>query len=157
MRGQELVQRKVDMSRWDIDHRQIVIEKFIEQMIDPLLQNTKIVLSDPIPNASFDCSGFIESILLRLPLPRIYLYNNHECWTALNACQLLQTLWDFYEDRFPLTGAQFQGFYSQLPRNIQRRLDETYLDIAVLQCHPDDRDALLERIPDLTLDFGVRT
>jgi len=81
----------------------------------------------------------IESILLRIPLPVFYVASdNRDSWSVVDGLQRLTTIHDFLKGEFPLRGleylAQFdRKSFGELPRNMQRRIEETELVMNVIQ------------------------
>jgi Protein of unknown function DUF262 len=83
-------------------------------------------------------SRLIESLLLRIPLPVFYVAADHnENWAVVDGLQRMSTMDDFVAGRFTLSNleylTQFDGFgYADLPRPMQRRINETQLLIHVI-------------------------
>jgi hypothetical protein len=84
-------------------------------------------------------SRFIESLLMNLPVPPIFLfeaeYNRYE---VMDGQQRLSSILAFYENRLKLTGlehwTELQGKqYSDLPQKLQRGLDRRRISAVVLQ------------------------
>lgn len=81
----------------------------------------------------------VESILLRIPLPVLYVAATEEdYWSVVDGLQRLTTIHDFVSDVFPLHGLEYlhqlNGLYfSKLPRPMQRRIEETALVINIIQ------------------------
>ncbi|MEZ5735884.1 MAG: DUF262 domain-containing protein [Novosphingobium sp.] len=84
-------------------------------------------------------SRLIESILLRIPLPVFYVASDmQETWSVVDGLQRLTTIHDFLNGLFGLSGleylVQFDGNrFADLPRNMQRRIEETELVINIIQ------------------------
>ncbi|MFV1918145.1 DUF262 domain-containing protein [Sphingomonas sp. MJ1 (PH-R8)] len=84
-------------------------------------------------------SRLIESILLRIPLPVFYVASDmQETWAVVDGLQRLTTIHDFMNGAFGLSGleylVQFNGNrFSELPRSMQRRIEETELVINIIQ------------------------
>ena len=84
-------------------------------------------------------SRLIESLLLRIPLPVFYVASDAaESWSVVDGLQRLTTIQDYCHDDFKLKGmeylVQLEGCrFSSLPRNMQRRIEETELVINVIQ------------------------
>ena len=84
-------------------------------------------------------SRLIESILLRIPLPVFYVASDHlDAWSVVDGLQRLTTIHDYLNGHFPLRGLEYlTQFYdvrfADLPRNMQRRIEETELVINVIQ------------------------
>lgn len=81
----------------------------------------------------------VESILLRIPLPVFYVASDaQESWAVVDGLQRLTTIHDFMNGLFPLKGleylVQFEGnCFADLPRSMQRRIEETELVINIIQ------------------------
>lgn len=84
-------------------------------------------------------SRLIESVLLRIPLPVFYVASDFEdAWSVVDGLQRLTTIHDFMKDKYRLKGleylTQFTDLtFSSLPRNMQRRIEETELVVNVIQ------------------------
>src|SRR3984957_4634336 len=83
-------------------------------------------------------SRLIESLLLRIPLPVFYVAaDRSENWSVVDGLQRMSTMDDFVRGRFKLSSleylTQFEGFsFKDLPRPMQRRINETQLLIHVI-------------------------
>jgi len=86
-------------------------------------------------------SRLIESILIRIPLPSFYLdATNDDEWLVVDGLQRLNTLHDFInKEKFVLKFLEFLGSdingkkFSQLPRNLQRRIETTQLMLYIIK------------------------
>lgn len=85
-------------------------------------------------------SRLIESLLLRIPLPVFYMAADAEDnWQVVDGLQRLDALKAFVLDKsLLLTGLEYlsqfhKKSYDQLPRKMQRRIDETELACHVIQ------------------------
>jgi hypothetical protein len=85
-------------------------------------------------------SLLIESILIRIPLPAFYMdATNEDQWLVIDGLQRLSTLKRFiHKKSLRLTGLEFltnlEGkTYDELPRNYQRRIDETVLNVYLIE------------------------
>lgn len=84
-------------------------------------------------------SRLIESLLLKIPLPVFYVAADaSENWAVVDGLQRITTILDFVQDRYPLSEMEylekFNGLvFSRLPRQIQRRIEETELVIHVIE------------------------
>jgi hypothetical protein len=84
-------------------------------------------------------SRLIESILLRIPLPVFYVASDaQEAWSVVDGLQRLTTIHDFMKGHFVLNGleylVQFERLhFNDLPRNMQRRIEETELVVNIIQ------------------------
>lgn len=91
-------------------------------------------------------SRFIESLLMNLPIPPIFLfekeYNRYE---VMDGQQRLSSIVGFYENRLKLTGlehwTELNGkFYADLPLKVQRGLDRRRISAIVLQTSSTSKD-----------------
>ncbi len=83
-------------------------------------------------------SRFIESLLLRIPIPVFYVAaDKDEKWAIVDGVQRISTINAFLNKQFKLKSLeylnQFEGLsYDALPRYMQRRIDETQLTVNVI-------------------------
>lgn len=84
-------------------------------------------------------SRLIESILLRIPLPVFYVASDiQDTWAVVDGLQRLTTIHDYIKGEFSLSGLEYlvqfdKDHFSDLPRNMQRRIEETELVINIIQ------------------------
>lgn len=89
-------------------------------------------------------SRLIESLLLRIPLPVFYVAEKiDEIWVVVDGLQRLTTIYDFANGSFPLGGLEYLTHlhnkkFDALPRNMQRRIEETELVINVIEAGTPD-------------------
>lgn len=78
-------------------------------------------------------SRFIESMLLRIPLPAFYMYaTDDNKWLVIDGLQRLTAINEFYNNKLCLTGLEYLTDlngkkYEEIPRNYQRRILETQI------------------------------
>lgn len=83
-------------------------------------------------------SLFIESLLLNVPIPPVFLYEyDLSRYEVMDGQQRLNSILDFYENRFPLKKLErwqeLNGFrYSELPESLRRGLDRRRISATVL-------------------------
>ena len=81
----------------------------------------------------------IESLLLRIPIPVFYVAaDENETWSVVDGLQRTSTIHGFVAGKFPLTGLEYltqfeQNNYQDLPRPMQRRINETQLTVNVIE------------------------
>tara|TARA_R110000824_G_scaffold3839_2_gene18324 strand:+ start:573 stop:1706 length:1134 start_codon:yes stop_codon:yes gene_type:complete len=88
-------------------------------------------------------SRLIESILLRIPLPVFYVAaDSEENWQVVDGLQRLTTIFDYVcgeqKNTFALKGLEYLtpyegAYFAELPRSIKRRINETELNINVIE------------------------
>ena len=84
-------------------------------------------------------SRLIESLLLRIPIPVFYVAaDSEDKWQVVDGIQRISTINDYVAGEFSLRGLQYLGEeyadvrYSDLPRSMQRRINETQLVVNVI-------------------------
>ncbi|MGL5825088.1 MAG: DUF262 domain-containing protein [Nocardioides sp.] len=91
-------------------------------------------------------SRLIESMLIRLPLPLFYFdASNDDNWLTVDGLQRLTAIKQFVvDDAYVLQNLEFlEDFegrsYAELPRAFQRRIEETEIQVSLIQAGtPDD-------------------
>jgi hypothetical protein len=84
-------------------------------------------------------SRLIESLMLRIPLPVFYVAaDQQDNWTVVDGLQRMTTIKEYFGNQFSLSGltylAQLTNLtYCDLPRSMQRRIDETELVIHIIE------------------------
>ncbi|SDP77455.1 DUF262 domain-containing protein [Clostridium gasigenes] len=112
------------------------------------LKNIKSILSSDIklnPEyqrrrvwSNIQKSKLIESFIMNIPVPPVFLYEiDFSKYEVMDGLQRLSTLYDFYDDRFKLTGlelwSELNGMkYSELPEKIQKGIDRRYISTIVI-------------------------
>lgn len=115
-----------------------------------------------------EASRFVESLLLGLPVPSIFLSREHETQRLLviDGQQRLSTLRYFYEGIWPLTRKEFSlkgviskfegATYKSLASDDRRRLDDSIVHaIIVKQDQPSDDDSSIYHIFERLNTSGV--
>lgn len=81
----------------------------------------------------------IESLLLRIPIPVFYVAaDDEETWSVVDGLQRTSTIHGFVSGEFPLKGLEYltrfeKHRYQELPRPMQRRINETQLTVNVIE------------------------
>lgn len=84
-------------------------------------------------------SRFIESLLMNLPIPPVFLFeSDYSRYEVMDGQQRLSSIVAFYENRLKLSGLEHwtelnTKFYSDLPQKVQRGLDRRRVSAVVLQ------------------------
>ena len=150
----EDINEPFDPTKIRVETRQVSIDELLARIsyhqleLEPKFQRKKVW-------NKIVQSRLIESILLRIPLPAFYIdATNEEKWLVIDGLQRLNSLKEFILDKqLRLTGLEsFTQFndkiYDEIPRNYQRRIEETNLTIIFLEPGTDQeyRQAIFERI-----------
>jgi hypothetical protein len=83
-------------------------------------------------------SRLIESFIMNVPIPPIFLYEvEYSKYEVMDGLQRMTAIYDFYNDRFPLTDLEewpeLNGLnYSDLPEQVQKGIDRRYLSSIIL-------------------------
>jgi len=102
-------------------------------------------------------SAFIESILLNIPIPTLFLFERElSRYEVMDGQQRISAVVDFYEGRYPLKGlekwAELNGLrYTDLPDVLKRGLDRRRLSATVVVV-----DSAKAAAPGTILDNDVR-
>lgn len=91
-------------------------------------------------------SRFIESLLMNLPVPPVFLYEpEYSRYEVMDGQQRLSSILSFYENRLKLTGLEhwpeLNGrHYADLPVKVQRGIDRRRISAVVLQSNARGAD-----------------
>ncbi|MCR6850064.1 MULTISPECIES: DUF262 domain-containing protein [Bacillus] len=83
-------------------------------------------------------SLLIESLMLRIPIPVFYVYEDEESvWHVVDGLQRMNTMYDFIKGKFALTGLQYLTNnngkkFSELDQKYKNRINTTTLTINVI-------------------------
>jgi len=151
---EEEINEPFDPTKIRVETRQISVDYLMGR-----IRNNEIELSPEFQRKSvwnrIAQSRLIESILLRIPIPAFYIdATNEEKWLVIDGLQRLTTLKEFVIDKkLKLTGLEsftlFNGkIYDEIPRNYQRRIEETLVTVIFLEPGTDSefKQAIFERI-----------
>lgn len=103
-------------------------------------------------------SRLIESIIMNVPIPPIFLYEDRfSHYEVMDGLQRLTAIHDFYRDRFALTGLvewrELNGRkYSELPEQIKRGIDRRYLSSIILLQETAKAAAEAQRLKQLVFE-----
>lgn len=84
-------------------------------------------------------SRLIESLLLRIPIPVFYVAADaNDIWSVVDGVQRISTVFDYVSEKFRLSNLEYLqklkgAAYSDLPRQMQRRIDETQFVVNVIE------------------------
>lgn len=84
-------------------------------------------------------SRLIESLLIRIPLPAFYMDGtDDDHWVVIDGLQRITTFQRFVKEGLKLTGLEFLTQlngkkFQELPRNFQRRILETQLNVYLIE------------------------
>lgn len=151
---EEEINEPFDPTKIRVETRQISVDYLMIR-----IKNNEIELSPEFQRKSvwnkIAQSRLIESILLRIPIPAFYIdATKEEKWLVIDGLQRLTTLKEFVIDKkLKLTGLEsftlFNGkIYDEIPRNYQRRIEETLVTVIFLEPGTDSefKQAIFERI-----------
>jgi len=137
---EEVITTPFDPSQIRVDTRPMTIDlvlkriKFDEINLNPEFQRRPNIWNETAK------SRLIESILIRIPLPAFYMdATNEDKWLVIDGLQRLSTLKQFVIDKtLKLDKLEFltdlkDKNYDALPRNYQRRIDETVLTVYLIE------------------------
>ena len=100
-------------------------------------------------------SQLIKSLMLRIPLPVFYVAADvRDNWAVVDGLQRLTTIEDYCAGQFRLTGLEYLSrlkgaFFLDLPRPMQRRIEETELVVHVIQPGTPREPSRFAKCPDI--------
>ena len=119
------------------------IDMTIDRIVSRVARGETDLISDSQRNSGKwdrDCkSHLIESILLRIPIPALYVAENENCmWSIIDGFHRISAIHDYVTNLFPLSNFEyfpkFNGCsYERLPRSMQRRIDETPILVHIVE------------------------
>ncbi|WOL31331.1 hypothetical protein [Microcoleus phage My-WqHQDG] len=109
------------------------------------------------PRCSWDLttsSRFIESLLIRIPLDKVWIEAvGNDKYELIDGHWRVAVLQNYLSDVFQLEGLEYlvepEGLsFNQLPRHLQRRLEETSIGVVVIESGTPKtiRDSLIARV-----------
>ena len=120
---------------------------FLPQIVDLIRDNGKITLRPEYQRRSRwsreKKSDLIESMLLNIPIPQVYLYETDAArYEVMDGQQRLNTIYEFFSDELTLHGLQILSrlnglTYSDLPQRVLRTLDRASIAAIVLLLESD--------------------
>jgi len=144
-----------DFSRFDPRDIDIVVKQFSLYQIIRRLEQNEIMLDNYFQrrNDLWDTvkqSRFIESILIRIPLPSFYFAevggNNHDSiWQVIDGLQRISTLRNFFvEKTLTLNGLEFLPEYNgysinSMPVELIRRIEDSYITAHIIGTNTPDQ------------------
>lgn len=154
--------------RYELDDREISQERsdfLLPQIVDFISKDQWINLRPEYQRRQVwdkaKQSRFVESMLMNLPVPPIFLFeSDYNRYEVMDGQQRLSSILAFYQNRLKLTGLEhwkeLQGKqYSDLPPKLQRGLDRRRISAVVLQTPPaSTRSAELRQIVFERLNTG---
>ena len=88
--------------------------------------------------SSMQKSRFIESLLLRIPIPMFYVAEDEDDrWIVIDGIQRISTVFDYVKGKFWLNKLEYLPYelhyFDHLPPSLRRRISETQLSISVVE------------------------
>lgn len=132
----EEYKRELQYNPDDIDVR---IQHFnLGHIIQMIERQGLDIFNDDIQNLTISWtkkqkSLFVESLLIKLPIPIFYFDGSYSPWTVIDGLQRLATINDFIQNKFKLNSLEYLSreceglFFNELPGYLQARIFETVI------------------------------
>ncbi len=137
--GDAPIRKPFDPEKIQVLHKQLVIGQLVTRMENKEIIRPEFQRKEGIWDRQRK-SRLIESLLLRIPIPVFYFSaDSNDDWSVVDGLQRTTSIFEFVSGAsFKLKGLEylrdFEGMtYGDLPRNMQRRIDETELSVNVIQ------------------------
>jgi hypothetical protein len=119
------------LEEYRIDERKITVHDLITKYS---LHRTNF------PNSIYFSSDIIESVLFKIPTNKIWIYTLIDNQYYVLSGNYIFDIDAFMNDLYPLENlklfAEYNGFrFSDMKRNLQRRIEETYLDVVIVHIY----------------------
>lgn len=134
-------------------------DKSVEDLNNMMIKEDPKIKLDPDYQRNYlwdnkKSSLLIESILLNVPIPVIYLSENEDSsWDVIDGLQRLTSIKRFYNDEFTLRGLEILDEldgkkYSKLPPKARRIIDNGMIRVVVLlnETHPEIKYDIFMRL-----------
>jgi len=138
IRGSEIV-KPFDPKKIDITHKTLILESVFKRIVrDEINLLTDFQRQGDLWDSTKQ-SRLIESILIRFPLPAFYFDGtNDNQWLIVDGLQRISTFRNFViKKSLKLQNLEFLGQfngcgYNDLPRDLQRRIDEAEITVYII-------------------------
>lgn len=138
-------ERKIyDPCQVDVVQQQLSVQDILDRVVNGRLDITSIH-NGTLPWNKGEQSAFIESILIRLPLPVFYFdARDDDKWRIFDGFKRITALSNFVlQKEFSLCGLrylpQYEGMlFGDLPEPIQRRINECYVYCSLIRAGTSD-------------------
>ncbi|MCP2728770.1 DUF262 domain-containing protein [Limnofasciculus baicalensis] len=103
-------------------------------------------------------SRLIESFLMNVPIPPIFLYEvDYSIYEVMDGQQRLTAIFDFYKGKFNLKGLEYWGElngrnYQNLPEQVKKGIDRRYLSSIVLLQETAKSEEEAERLKQIVFE-----
>lgn len=126
-----------DVSTIRVTTKTLDSDVLLEHMQSGILQMPRVRLTNDVYHT--ESSQIIEAIILRIPLPAIYIDATDEQWMIIDGADILITLEEYITDAsFPLRALEalpdLEGcYFTDLPKHFQRRIREWRLLLHIVE------------------------
>lgn len=132
-------EKPFDPEKIRIDQQMLSLKYVYELFGDGLLKLDPDFQRDYVWNKNRKKSLLIESLILKIPIPAFYFYENSDgTFLIIDGQQRLHTIFDFIEGKFSLNGLEYLGdkynykYFEDLEPKYKQRIYRTQLAVNVL-------------------------
>lgn len=132
-------EKPFDADKIRIEQQMLSVKYIFELYEDNLLETSPNFQRKPVWKENKRKSLLIESLMLRIPIPAFYFYENeNSLFQVIDGQQRLITIFEFLEGKFRLSGLEYTGetcnkkTFSELNERYKQRIYRTQLAVNVL-------------------------
>lgn len=122
--------------QYDPDDIDVRLQHFILEHIIQMIKDKRLIINSDMRDSNVSWtrkqkSLFIESLLIKLPIPIMYFDGSHNPWIIIDGFQRLSAIYEFIQNKFRLESLEYlkdeceNSFFDGLPGYLQARIFET--------------------------------
>lgn len=141
-----LVEKPFDADKIRIDQQMLSLKYIVELMSGDLLDTNPDFQRKSVWKEKKRKTLLIESLMLRIPIPAFYFYENEDAkYQVIDGQQRLLTIYEYLNNKFRLSGLEYLGescnnkLFDELDVKYQQRIFRTQLAVNILDARSPKR------------------
>lgn len=140
-----VIEKLFDADNIRIEQKMLSLKYIVDLMIGNFLETSPDFQRKSVWKENNRKSLLIESLMLRIPIPAFYFYENEDAiYQVIDGQQRLLTIYDYLHDRFKLTGLEYlvsceNKYFTELDIKYQQRIFRTQLAVNILDARSPKR------------------